>query len=150
MGLPEDLLATQAQSLKRKAKAFLSMKGQLLRRTVNGLKAVVPISMRTSVMNMFHDDNGHWDLRTTTGFITELFWWPQCYKYIAQHVKSCYGCKMSKPQTRYRSTLKMPVEGLFHTSSLGFDGPLPATKRGNGFLLIGVEHVTGWPVAQPY
>ena len=41
----------------------------------------------------------------------------------------------------------IPVSQLFETFSIDFFGPLPKTKNGKRYILIAVEHLTGWPLA---
>ena len=69
-------------------------------------------------------------------------------KNIHDYVKSYEGCQKNKPVPRYRTTLSQPLTGLFQTFSIDFAGPLPRTAKGNRFLLIAVEHLTGWPIAR--
>jgi Integrase core domain len=44
----------------------------------------------------------------------------------------------------------MPISGIFETFSVDFAGPLPRTLAGNIYILIGIEHLSGWPLAQAY
>ena len=67
---------------------------------------------------------------------------------VAHFVRSCDVCQKTNPPEQSTPYGKMPVSGLFHTWSLDFAGPLPRTQLGSRYLLIGVEHLTGWPVAQ--
>lgn len=39
------------------------------------------------------------------------------------------------------------MSGLFHTVSIDAAGPLPATPQGNKYMLVAVEHLSGWPIA---
>jgi hypothetical protein len=39
---------------------------------------------------------------------------------------------------------------LFETYSIDFAGPLPKSDAGNIHILIGVEHLSGWPIARAY
>ena len=47
---------------------------------------------------------------------------------------------------RYRTDLRIPVTGLFDVFSVDFAGPFPPTTVGHRFVLVGVEHLTGWPL----
>ena len=56
--------------MKAKAKNFLVWESKLFRRTIHGLRVVVSIPDGEEVLKGFHDDIGHWDLKTTRQFIT--------------------------------------------------------------------------------
>lgn len=50
---------------------------------------------------------------------------------------------------RYVSNLKRPVAGLFDVFSIDFAGPFPVPYVGGPkYLLVCVEHLTGWPVVR--
>lgn len=38
--------------------------------------------------------------------------------------------------------------GLFKTFSMYYAGPLPKTVRGNKYVKLAVDHLTGWPVSR--
>lgn len=40
----------------------------------------------------------------------------------------------------------MPITVVFHTFSLDFAGPFPPGPDGERSLLVGVEHLTSWPI----
>lgn len=42
----------------------------------------------------------------------------------------------------------MPITGLFDTNSVDFAGSLPVTKNGKVYILVAVEHLTGWPIVR--
>ncbi len=44
--------------------------------------------------------------------------------------------------------MKMPLTGLFTDFSVDFVGPLPRTRSGEQYLLVGVEHPTDWPIVR--
>lgn len=44
--------------------------------------------------------------------------------------------------------MKTPITALFNVFSIYFAYPMPAGSRGENYLLIAVEHFTGWPIAQ--
>jgi transposase InsO family protein len=134
--------------VRRNSKAYAVIGGDLFRRTAKGFRTIPAPSDRSTIMHMFHDQIGHWSVKTTIQFITERFWWPNCFRQIANYVRTCDGCQRSGPIPKYRSTLHLPISGLFHTFSLDFAGPFPRTTLGNAWILVAVEHLSGWPVAQ--
>ncbi len=105
------------------------------------------IDDRPDLLTAIHDDIGHWDFRATYKILADRYWWPSMSNYVATHVRTCDECQNTKQYARYKSAQHQPVSGIFDTWSLDFAGPLPRTARGNRYLLVGVEHLTGWPVA---
>ncbi len=99
-------------------------------------------------MSAFHDEIGHWNFQSTLQFVTDRFWWPSVHRDVLMHVRSCQGCQRAQPVTKYRTTLRIPLTELFDVFSLDFAGPFPVSSRGSRFILIGVEHLTEWPLAQ--
>ena len=133
--------------MKSNAKNFLVWESKLFRRTIHGLRVVVPLCDREKVLKGFCDDIGHWDLKTTRQFVTERYWWPTVYTGVRDYVKSCDGCQKARPIPKYKTTLRHPISSLFDVFSIDFAGPFPATSSGNRFVLVAVEHLTGWPIA---
>ena len=70
------------------------------------------------------------------------------YRDVQGYVRSCQGCQLAQPVPVYPTTLRMPLTGLFTAFSVDFAGPLPKTRSGEQYLLVGVEHLTGWPIAR--
>lgn len=64
----------QRARVKSSSKYFLVWEGRLFRRTTQGLRLVAPISARQKILRTFHDDIGHWDVKTTKQFIHERYW----------------------------------------------------------------------------
>ncbi len=135
--------------VRRNAKLFTIWEGKLYRKTSAGLRVVPPIESRKRILEIFHDDIGHWNLTTTRQFVMERYWWPLCHKDIYEHVKTCNGCQKSSPIPKYRTTLRLPIAPLFETFSIDFAGPFPESKAGDKYILIAVEHLTNWPLAIP-
>ena len=134
------------RSVRRSAKSFLLWNGELFRRTQLGPKIILPKPMRKEAIVMFHDNIGHWDGETTRQFIVERYWWPNVVRDVFGHVKSCKGCQLASPVPKYRTTLRMPLTGLFDTFSIDFAGPLPVGPGGEKYALVAVEHLTSWPM----
>ena len=49
----------------------------------------------------------------------------------------------------YHMDMMRPIKILFEVFWIDFAGPLPETRAGHKYLLICVEHLTGWPIAVP-
>ena len=144
---PVGLDERRKSHMKTNARKFLVWESRLFRRTVHGLRVVVPTSDREKVLKCFHDDISHWDLKTTRQFVTERYLWPTVYRDVRDYVKSSEGCQKARPIPKYRNTLRLPISSLFSVFSIEFAGPFPATSSGNRTMLAAVKHLTGWPIA---
>lgn len=98
-------------------------------------------------MKGLHDEIGHWDFNKTYRIMSERFLWPAMRMEVYYFVESGDICQKTNPPVQGLAYGKMPVCGLFHTLSLDFAVPL-LPQLVSRHLLIGVEHLTGWPVAQ--
>lgn len=98
-------------------------------------------------MKGLHDEIGPWDFSTTYRIISERFWWSAIQIKVARFVRSFDMCQKTNPPEQGLPYGKMPVSGLFHTWYMDFAVPLPRTRLGRRYLIIAVEHLTGWPVA---
>ena len=129
--VPVRLDERRKSCMKTNAKRFLAWESKLFRRTVHGLGVVVPTPDRENVLKCFHDDIGHWDLKTTRQFVTKRHSWPTVYKDVRDYVKSCDGCQKVRPIPKYKTTLRLPISSLFSGISIAFAVPFPATSCGN-------------------
>ena len=144
--VPVGLDGRRKSCMKTNAMKFLVWESRLFRRTVHGLRVVVPTSDHEKVLKWFHDDTGHWALKTTRQFVTERYWWPTVYKDVRAYLKSCEGCQKARPIPKYETTVRLPISSLFSVLSIGFAGPFPATSSGSRFVLVAVEQLTGWTI----
>ena len=69
------------------------------------------------------------------------------YRDIYDNFKSCDGCQRSAAVPHYKTDLHLPITTLFDVFSIDFAELFPRTSSGNGFSLVAVEHLTGWPIA---
>ena len=146
--LPEHLDRKAIRGTKFQARLFVHHDGQLYRTMQNGSRLVPDINTRSDILKCLHDEAGHWGFTSLYQMIADRFWWPGMRKQISDFVKTCDACQKAKPNTRYRSGARMPISGLFHTWSVDFTGPLPITKNHKKYLIVAVEHMSGWPVAR--
>jgi len=80
--------------------------------------------------------------------VLDRFWRPNIHKEVIAYVRSCKGCQFATPLPHYRSSLYFPLTNIFSVFSIDFAGPFPASSGGNRFILVCVEHLTGWPLAR--
>ena len=136
--------------VKRASNSYLFVSGQLFRRTVHRIRVIPPGHQRVGILKSFHDDIGHSDLNTTRQFMSDRYWWPRMHRDIHDYVRSCHDCQIFTPLPNYPASLKLPLTTLFDVFSIDFAGPYPTTSSGHRYILVAVEHLTGWPIAMTY
>lgn len=65
---------------------------------------------------------------------------------LQKHVNTCDSCQRAQNQKPYHKSLYYPQISVFNVFSLDFADPFPVTKCRNRFLLVYIEHLTGWPI----
>lgn len=135
-------------AIRRRSTRHVWWNGQLFRRAKSGLLVVVAKGEQEKVLRSLHDELGHWDIRATQLMIADRFWWPGVNKDVARYVKTCDVCQRTKNEKKYFSDLFVPQSRLLDVFSIDFAGPFQQTIRMHWFLLVCVEHLTGWPIVR--
>lgn len=120
----------------------------LMKRSPKALTAVPPITARKFFLHARHYYSGHWGEKTTNGIITEHVCRPSLARDIGQYMSSCCECQIRVPAGSVDTRLSQPVFGLFHMLSIDFASLLPGTRRENRYILLVLEHLSGWRVVR--
>eukprot|EP00698_Gefionella_okellyi_P005804 TRINITY_DN1524_c0_g1_i2.p2 TRINITY_DN1524_c0_g1~~TRINITY_DN1524_c0_g1_i2.p2 ORF type:complete len:464 (+),score=84.75 TRINITY_DN1524_c0_g1_i2:2936-4327(+) len=100
---------------------------------------VVPPTMRTAVLQMYHDDvtSGHFGWWKTWSAMASKVWWPNMQVDVKQFVSSCEVCQTMKSRfTKTQGKLQPIVaDKPFQIVSIDFVGHLPKSERGNSVLI---------------
>lgn len=149
-GFPYKVGDSKARRLVRKAAVHhVVWEGKLFRRTREGLRIVLNKQDRVKALKFFHEELGHWNPKTTLGFIAERYWWPKVATDVYSFVRSCDPCQRMKGIPTYHTKLTRPITNLFEVFSIDFAGPIPSSLDGRDrYILICVEHLTNWPIAR--
>ncbi|OMJ14717.1 Transposon Tf2-8 polyprotein [Smittium culicis] len=136
----------------RQAKNFVVAKGKLYRRAKENRLLLVLMSYEELVYRLkaIHDQMGHFAVETIWNIVSEQYWRPKMYSEVSNYIKSCYSCqKFFLGRPSYKFGGQTSISGLFDTWYLDFLGPLPMSKNGNQYILVGVESLSKYPVAMP-
>ncbi|POM67421.1 Pol protein, partial [Phytophthora palmivora] len=70
--------------------------------------------------------------------VSQTFWWPRMYKWVAHYVKTCETCQRVKPSGHASALLQsLPVPAdCWKSMSLDFVFGLPADDKGNTGILV--------------
>jgi len=112
-------------------------------RQKGGPKVVLPAILIPMVFEYFHASTvgGHLGIHKTIARIRKDFIWKGMDRDIAQRVRSCVTCGLSKPAQNAKVGLlasevaSRPLEKVF----IDYVGPLPRSKSGNTMLLVCVD-----------
>lgn len=120
---------------------------------LNGSKVpYVPFCFRADLIANHHRSLGHISGTELHELLRDRYYWPTIKQDINKWVAACANCQLAS-----RSRENMPTEDLhplnplpaFHRWGLDFIGPLPASKNGNKYILVAIDHTTKWPIAKP-
>ena len=111
---------------------------------------VVPRSLRDKILFLGHSHlyGGHLGISKTRWRIRKHFYWPGVNEDISNYIKSCPECQLTaNVNINDRAKLvKVPViDGIFKVWTMDLCGPFPTTKTGKKYLLVLVDHASGWP-----
>ncbi|KAJ4438243.1 hypothetical protein ANN_14182 [Periplaneta americana] len=106
-------------------------------------KVVIPAALIAAVLKYYHDSvvGGHLGILKTLSKIREHFTWKGIFRDVANYVRTCKICGLSKPAQKLKydnlaSTLAdRPMEKWF----VDFVGKFPRSKKGNTYILTVVD-----------
>lgn len=111
----------------------------------------IPRSLRLIVLYQGHDRSGaHVGRNKTWSRISPKFWWPHLRRDIDAYVDSCLHCRRVKAGRERSQGFLQPIRVKATWDIVGIDlfGPLPRTRDGNRFVIVLIDHVTKFVVAE--
>lgn len=118
-------------------------------------KEVVPENNRKEGIRRYHDlpTAAHLGHDRTLQKIQLYYYWPGMAQEINRYVKACNVCKASKPPTTTLTPTMGNVKPARHPwelLSIDWVGPITRSKNGNTVLLVIVDWVTKYVIAEPF
>ncbi|GMF45018.1 unnamed protein product [Phytophthora fragariaefolia] len=117
---------------------------------------VVPLPFVETVLHYCHSHllSSHLGLTKTLEKVKRHAYWPGWHKDVAEYVRECNKCGSGKGSRPWRAgrMQRMPVvdlTGPFSLLVVDAIGPLPATERGNKYILVFVDYFTRWAEGFP-
>jgi hypothetical protein len=151
--LPED--EVQKRQIKRRAKAYTIIDGQLYKRSTLGLfmKCISQVDGIKILREIHEGECGHHAAARSlvAKAFRHGFYWPTT-KADADHiVELCQGCQMYSKQTHMPATAlhTIPITWPFTVWGLDMVGPLKTVPAGFTHLLVAVDKFTKWVEAKP-
>lgn len=73
---------------------YVWWEGHLYQRKKTGVVVVVPTMELEKVMQLLHEELGHWDAKTTIKLVINRFWWPCMVSNATPYVTTCGSCQL--------------------------------------------------------
>ena len=114
-------------------------------------RLVIPKSYRDKLIQIAHDNSGHFSINKTRAILNNRFTWPNMGSDITTHILACIKCKrfnkIAHKQAPFynRPTISEPYEEI----ALDLIGPLPRSKHGHKFALTAICMASRWPEVYP-
>lgn len=104
------------------------------------------------VLAACHDEAtaGHLGTTRTVDKIRKRFFWPGMQKRIIDYVRTCGKCQERKrvPGPKAGLLKSITVDRPFEKVRIDLFGPFPLSKMGNRFVIIAIDYLTKWAIAQ--
>lgn len=112
------------------------------------LRLYIPEHLRVSVIEQYHNLNGHIGLDKTYNTTKQKYYWPNMYKDIYTYVGRCVTC-----QARCLQKIKAPLQEtdippyVFAKIGLDVSDPYATSLSGNKYIGGFVDWYSGFPEA---
>ncbi|CAK9820133.1 Transposon Ty3-G Gag-Pol polyprotein [Anthophora plagiata] len=137
--LKGELHSEQGKQIK---KEYEYKNNRLYRRDGSELKFVLPATVRGKMLQLYHDQMGHYGVEKTLQRLRQDFWFPGMRKFTKQYVAVCLQCcynksKGGKTEGELHVDECIPIP--FATLHIDHLGLFPKSKRQNNHLIVAVD-----------
>lgn len=144
--LKDSKLKSIAESLETaEDKRFELLDGLVYRKDNDKSRFVVPESMITNILRIYHDSMAHCGTEKTVQGISENYWFPSMRKRVQEYIDNCLICLMANTSVNFREgdmqitdNPTLPCQTL-HTDHFG---PIIESKKGFKHILLVVDAFT--------
>jgi transposase InsO family protein len=150
---PKEIMDSQTNSDMTFVKNPIKRQNVITVRHKGLFKAVIPPSLRSKLLDHFHEKHSHPGKNKTVKLITPFYWWPNITSDIKQHVASCKACQLAKHSfTPTPGKYVTPTADLEPLELIGLDtivmGPSANTTR-HKYIQVFVDHHSRYIWAYP-
>ena len=125
---------------------FIGNDGVLRRKNMNGnVQIIIPQKLTTKVLQMMHDDQGHFGYSKTLQQAKKRYFWPRLSSQIDEWCKHCRVCQQRRnPVPANRAPLQ-PITTQRPGELVTMDiVEYPVSARGYRYCLVMIDHFTKW------
>ena len=111
----------------------------------------VPQVLRDPLLVLAHNQNSHNGGRRTYMALKKMYYWPGMKGEIFKHCKTCKECMLqnqanTSAEFKHFKVPEVPMQLI----CMDLMGPIsPVTSRGNRFILMCIDMLTGFTIAVP-
>ena len=150
---PQNCSSRELDRVTKRARSYIWQNGTLHRRLMDGTMRKCPRpEVRAGIIRKHHESSGHFGAKRTGQLLATAWWWHGMFADAAHHVRQCKTCAQVKatfggPVDR-ELLQTLPIGGLHYRWSADL-GELSRTHRGNKYIMVCVEHFSGFMVLVP-
>ena len=114
------------------------------------LQLVIPTCLVGSILEAYHDNNGHLGIDKSYHSLRSRFFWPLMYRDLVQHIGACIACNARKLRKK-----RVPLQDMrmpqfpFEILAIDTSGPFVESFSGNIYMITLIDHFSGWICAYP-
>ena len=117
------------------------------------LRAVVPQSLKSELLQAYHDNNGHFSNLRTYNALKINYYWRQMAKDIKEYIKSCAVCQLvNKHPLKHLPLQTIGTERPFQRVGMDFMGPIACVEQDGTVtkkhILMCIDYFTKWLTAK--
>ena len=112
----------------------------------NHVQLVVPAGLRETILTYLHNQSGHLGIRKTMEKVKARYYWPGYELDIEKWVRECVECQRRNPPPRKPQAPLGTITASYPFEKITWDimGPLPASERGNLYILVVTDVFSKW------
>jgi hypothetical protein len=118
-------------------------------RNDNKIVIIVPVTLRTSIMEQLHSAplSGHLAFARTFNKMYDRFFWPGMKEDVENFCRLCDYCGSRKNPHTYGKAPLVQFDVSYPMEMMAMDvlGPLPVTDRGMKYILVVMDYFSKWP-----
>lgn len=105
---------------------------------------MAPQGMRHQILRAAHDEFGQFGVERTLARLAEHYWFPKMRECVEKYISCCIPCLFYKRTGKVEALLHPIDKGdcPFQTFHIDHLGPFPKSKRGNEYIMIGIDGFT--------
>lgn len=144
-GTDPDIVKIREMLEKSECKVYEMRNGLVYRKYKDKILFYVPRAMEFQILQLYHNDSGHFGIEKTYELIIRTYWFPKLKQKICEHISNCLKCIEYSPKSGKREGVlsNIPKGDLpFETLHIDHYGPLECTGSKNKYIFEIIDGFT--------